>query len=110
LAHEAQASKHWWRTVLRKNWFPAAAIAYLLAGLIVLSVVGWDSRVGIYCLVFGVLVAISRSSGGGPGAPRDACEVRLGQVWLPKTVYGSSGTSRTAQLESGTAGRSLTSY
>ena len=44
--------------MLRKNWFPAAAVAYLLAALIVGSVVGWDSAAGIYCLVFGVVVGL----------------------------------------------------
>jgi hypothetical protein len=58
LAGEVQASRHWWRTVLRKNWFPATALAYLLTALIVGSDVRWDSSAGIYCLVFGVLVGL----------------------------------------------------
>jgi hypothetical protein len=50
-----EASRPWWRMVLRKNWFPAAALAYLLIVLIVGSVVSWSSLFGFSILYVAVL-------------------------------------------------------
>ncbi len=55
MAHEAQASRHWWRTVLRKNWFPAAALAYLLIALVVGSPFDWGFAGFLLWFVLGVL-------------------------------------------------------
>jgi hypothetical protein len=55
VAHEPRASRHWWRTVLRRNWFPSVALAYRLIALIVGSVVNWDIEFFVYWFVLGVL-------------------------------------------------------
>ena len=56
------ASRHWWRTVLRKNRFPAAALAYLqdalAVGLIMGSVVTVDGQLALFWIVLGVLPAV----------------------------------------------------
>ena len=54
MAHEAHASRHWLQTVLRENWFPAVALAYLLIALAVGSVVDWGFAGVLFWIVLGV--------------------------------------------------------
>ena len=55
MAQEPRANGGWWKTVLRKNWFPAAALAYLLIALIVGSIVNWDIAFFVYWTVLGLM-------------------------------------------------------